>query len=485
MHRGDAPLCFRVQPPAGDRNTADNLREADVEIVNRKNHVLLLAGGPSREYQFLRSQLFRDHSTAVDVLLQSGKPGMSQEAKKILDDFPVTREELYDYDCIVGFDPNWQALNANQLGLLEKWVGEQGGGLIVIAGAVYAGKGVGGWTQDDTMTTIRSLYPVEFPSRLSAMENNTYASKEPWPLDFTRAGLEADFLSPGDTVAAGRRIWAGFPGFYGYCPVRGPKPGATVFARFSDPRASQGGRQPVYFAGQFYGSGSVFFMGSGEIWRLRSIDETYFEQFYTKLIRHVSQGRLLRGSKRGVLLVGQDRYTLGNTMELRAQLTNARLDPLQMPNVRLQVIQPDGAAKSIVMQADASRTGSYIGHLPAMQEGTYRLELPIPDSDNERLARRVQVKAPDLERENPRRNDALLGTLAKNTGGKYYVGVSKAFDADNPESLVKQLKDRTATTVLTAAPNPEWEENWLRWMMIALCSLLCLEWLVRRLSKLA
>lgn len=482
---GRRTLCFRVQSPPGDRNLADNMREADIEIVSRKNHVLLLAGGPTREYQFLRSQLYRDQATTVDVLLQSAKPGISQEAKKILDEFPVTREEMYDYDCVVAFDPNWQALNATQLGLLEKWVGEQGGGLIVVAGSAYAGRGIGGWTDDAAMAPIRNLYPVEFPNRLAALENNTYAGKDPWPLDFTREGAEADFLCPCDTAAAGRQAWAGFPGVYGFCPVRGAKPGATVYARFSDPRTAQGSQQPVYFAGQFYGSGSVFYMGSGEMWRLRSIDESYFEQFYTKLIRHVSQGRLLRGSSRGVLLVGQDRYILGNTVEVRAQLTNARLDPLDLPSVNLQVIQPDGGAATVALRADKSRVGSYTGQFPALQEGTYRLELPVPESGNERLSRRIQVKVPDLERENPRRNDALLSSIAKNTGGKYYVGIQKAIMSTGPNSLTQQLKDRTATTILTAAPNPQWEETWLRWMMIALCGLLCLEWLIRRLVKLA
>lgn len=485
----DAPgrrtLCFRVQPPPGDRNLADNLREADVEIVARKNHVLLLAGGPMREYHFLRSQLYRDRSTKLDVLLQSGKPGMSQEASKILDEFPSTREEMYDYDCVVAFDPNWQALGANEVELLEKWVGEQGGGLIAIAGAAYAGKGVGGWIHDEAMTPIRNLYPVEFPSRLAALESNVYASKEAWPLDFTREGLEADFLWLGDTATASRQSWAAFPGVYGYCPVRGPKAGATVYARFSDPRTSVGGQQPVYFAGQFYGAGSVFYMGSGEMWRLRTADEAYFEQFYTKLIRHVSQGRLLRGSSRGVLLVGQDRYMLGNTVEVRAQLTNARLDPLEMPSVNLQVVQPDGAAMAVAMRADTARAGAYVAQFPAIQEGTYRLELPVPESDNERLARRIQVKVPDLERENPRRNDAVLSAIAKNSGGKYYVGIGGIFDAGSPEFLGQELKDRTSTVIRTAAPNPQWEEIWLRWMMIVLCSLLCLEWLIRRLVKLA
>lgn len=137
------------------------------------------------------------------------------------------------------------------------------------------------------------------------------------------------------------------------------------------------------------------------------------------------------------------------------------------------------------MRADASRTGAYLGQFPASQEGTYHLELPVPESDNERLTRRIQVKVPDLERENPRRNDAVLSSIARNTGGKYYVGIPKAINAEGTDGLVQQLKDRTTTVVMTAAPNPQWEETWLRWIMIALCGLLCLEWLIRRLAKLA
>ena len=60
---GRRQVIVRVVPPKADRNAADNQREADVEIVDRKNHVLLFAGGPSREYQFVRSLLYRDKST--------------------------------------------------------------------------------------------------------------------------------------------------------------------------------------------------------------------------------------------------------------------------------------------------------------------------------------------------------------------------------------------------------------------------------------
>jgi hypothetical protein len=419
------------------------------------------------------------------VLLQSGKQGMSQEADKLLGEFPSTREDMFEYDCVVAFDPDWKLLNSTQLGVLEKWVGEQGGGLIVAPGPVDAGRGVDSWIQDPGMTIVRNLYPVDFFGRLGVTENNMYASTEPWPLEFTREGMSADFLWLADSAVASNEAWKAFPGVYSYYPVRGPKPGATVYARFSDPRVSQNGEGPVYFAGQFYGAGRVFYLGSTEMWRLRGNNEEYFTQFYTKLIRNVAQGRLMRGSNRGVLLIGQDRYMLGNTVEIRAQLTNIRLEPLEAQTVSVQVRQPDEKTQTVVLRADPSRLGAFIGQFTALQEGTYQLDLAIPESDNEHLTRRVQVKASDLERENPRRNDAVLGTIAKGTGGKYYIGLNAALAPATGVPLVEELKDRTCVVVRPETPDPKKDEEWLRWLMVGLCGVLCLEWLIRRLLKLA
>jgi len=90
-----------------------------------------------------------------------------------------------------------------------------------------------------------------------------------------------------------------------------------------------------------------------------------------------------------------------------------------------------------------------------------------------------------LEEENPQRNAALLGEIAAKTGGTYYANLWDALGTSAPQSLVDQLKDRSRTESVPVAPNPEWEEEWLRWMLIGLSGLLCLEWLIRRLAKLA
>jgi hypothetical protein len=490
---GRRTLCFRVQAPPSDRNPTDNQREAEIEVVDRKNHVLLIAGGPTREYQFLRTLLYRDRSTISDVFLQSAQPGISQEANKLLDNFPSSREEMYAYDCVVAFDPDWQALSREQVDLLESWVAEKGGGLIVVAGPVFTSRGVAGWVEDENMAGIRALYPVEFQRRFSVLQEGVYTAAEPWPLEFTREGIEAEFLWLDDTAAAAREVWASFPGVYSYCPVRGPKPGATVLARFSDPRTGVSGQLPVFFAEQFYGSGRTFYIGSGELWRLRRTDPAYFERFYTKLVRHVSEGRLLRQSSRGVLLVGRDRYLVGTTVEVRAQLTDARLEPLEAPSVPLQVIAPDRSMRTVILEPDPSRAGTFAGRFPVLEEGSYQLDLAVPESEEEHLTRRVQVDVPDLERENPQRNDALLSRIAKGTTNKdldvqaeYYVGMSELISPPaSKRALMHLLKDRTQTVTFTAAPDDDWEQTWLMWMMLALCGLLCCEWLIRRLAKLA
>jgi hypothetical protein len=256
-------------------------------------------------------------------------------------------------------------------------------------------------------------------------------------------------------------------------------------ARFSDPRAGRGGEQPVFLAEQFYGSGRVFFLGSGEMWRLRALDETYFERFYTEVVRHVSQGRLLRQSSRGTLIVGQESCVLGTTVPIRAQLTDVRLEPLDLPTVNLDVIRPDSSVETVKLQLHPSRAGLYTGQITVLQDGVFRLELPVPESDDERLARRIQVTLPDRERQNPTRNGELLARIAKGTGGKYYDDLTKALDPGAKEPLAGQLRDRTETIIFTAAASPLLERSWLKWLMVVLCTILCAEWLIRRLLKLA
>jgi hypothetical protein len=307
-------------------------------------------------------------------------------------------------------------------------------------------------------------------------------------VQFSREGQEAEFLWLDTNAAASQHNWADFKGVYGYYRVKGKKAGATIYARFADPDSE--GAAPddtkTFMAGQLYGSGRVFYLGSGEMWRLRALDEHYFEQFYTKLLRHVTQGRLLRGSRRGNLAVDRDTYLLGSTIEVDARLTDVQHQPLAAPKVTAEVRPQDGPAFQVPLMADAARRGSFHGQFPALVQGVYRISLPIPDSTEEPLTRQVTVKVPDLERLNPERNDALLNEIANGTKGKYYIGVPAARGDDSRlPALASQLKDQSRMTPKSGDIDKPWQKLWMTWLLCGICGVLCLEWLIRRLSRLA
>lgn len=479
---GRLVLDLRIIAPTDDQYPLDNHREVELEVVESQTKVLLVASGPTRDYRFLRNQLRRDRHATVDVWLQSAQPGISQDADRILDGFPLTKEELYSYDCIVAFDPDWTQLDAQQVDLLESWVAEEAGGLIVVAGPIHTAS----WVQSPEHIKIRALYPVEFQKRLTLLDDGLYGSKVPWPIDFSREGLESDFLWLADTPEESQSLWSRFAGVFGCYTVKGPKPGARVLGRFSDPDAGLSTERPVYIAEQFYGGGRVLYIGSGEMWRLRTVDQGYFEVLYTKLIRHVSQGRLLRGSSRGQLLVERDRYSVGDEVVVRAQLTSASREPLVAERVIARVIDPEGKSENLMLAADLDRPGNFIGQFDVRQEGSYRIELQVPDAADEQLIRRIQATVPNLEFEKTRRNEALLTALATRTEGRYYPNLRTALEGNKDvRPLAAQIDSREEIETIRGTADVDFEE-WIHKVLLAvICGALCTEWLVRRLIRLA
>jgi hypothetical protein len=482
---------LRVIPPQQDHDERDNEKTATVDVVDRKNRVLLFAGGPSREFQFLRNQLYRDRDTTVDVLLQSGVPGISQEANELLFEFPGTAEELFAYDCIVAFDPDWLDLDELQVDLLDRWVAEKAGGLIVVAGPVFTPQWAGRSRGDHRVDTIKGLYPVVFYGQGSAtLRMGRFGGDAAWPLNFTRDGMDAEFLWLGDTSLDSEREWSSFGGVYGYYAVKDPKPGARIYARFSDPDTEIDNELPIYMAGQFYGAGRVFFQASGEMWRLREMDDAYFEQYYTKLIRWASQGRLLQDSSRGLLLVDKDRCLLGDQIAVRAVLTDAQFQPLTAEEVSAVLIQPDSTRATLILRKlkDGGREGMFAAQFTALQEGDYRVEMKVPESpEDELLTRDVRVRVPDLEIERPQRNDSLLKEIADKTGGQYAVGLDAAMNRRGVGTapLYDLIEPQDQETYLPGTPDKRFEKLLMGWLLGLICGVLCLEWVLRRLNKLA
>lgn len=488
----------KLLPPAQDTNPIDNALEAEVRVVEPKSTVLIIAGGPTREYQFVRNLLFRDPTVQSHVFLQSGGPGVSQEAKKLLTEFPKTRAEMSQYDCIISFDTDWTALSSEQIEVMEKWISEQSGGLVLIAGPVSTPKWAGSVGNGNRKAEIlRNLCPLVVNTRGAQLVSiGRFESETAWQLQFANEAWRTDFVQIASSVEASQKAWSDFRGVYSFYSCYEPKPGATPLAYFSDPTTSVNGAQPIYLATQFYGSGRVAFQGGGEFWRLREVGEGFFDTYYTKLTRWAGSGRLLRDSDRGVLLLDKQQAMVGESVTVRAVLKDAQFQPTILPEVAAKLLEPNGMSTPLILRPipDASQPGVYIGQFFVRKTGNYEVQLPVGGlSDQQLLTQQVTVRVPALEIQRPQRNDVLLSELASRTGGKYWVGLQEATGMNVggtqtnivDGSIVAAVVPRDQVNYLPGAPDRDFQQRLMGLLMAFIAGALSLEWLIRRLSKLA
>lgn len=500
---GTVEYFVRVRPSSGiqEWTEEDNERRKTINLTDRKTRILMVAGGPLREYRFVRNMVYRHKANSVDVVLQSVDPAsfsrVSQESDQLLPDFPATLAELDAYDVVLAFDADWLALTETQRSALVRWVNERSGGLIAVAGDIHTPELAGA---GDELEEIRELYPV-FLNEVLLIGGLDSSADQVWNIGLTREGREAGFmmLDESPTAAVEGRIWDRWEGVYRAYPTAGAKAGATIFAYFTDVRKQTEHGQPILMASQFFGSGRTFFLGTNEFWRMRSLSEEYYERLWTKLIREVGKGRRKRGTSRGVLMVEREEYALGQTVRVRAKLYDRQLEELDVEGVDLVVENSDG--REILprprLTQIANQPGEFAGDFRVSRVGPYRIQLQVPegtggdagDGGGEVLTAKIDVRLPDLESEHPEQNVQVLKNLVADTGGQYLqceVASDGRLDPEQSAQLVDQLAqlfpNKGEEIVVSEWPETLWDRAWV---LYALVGLLSLEWLTRKLLKLA
>lgn len=491
----------RLLAPAGDSNAADDAQSQDIEVIEPRATVLIIAGGPTREYQFVRNLLYRDETIQSHVLLQTGGPGMSQEADRLLETFPTTAEEMAQYECVLAFDADWLALEPEAVQTLEQWVAGGAGGLVMIAGPIDTPEWAGSaGDSDPAARLLRAMAPVELGSGGSRLVSlGRFDGETAWPLELTSAAADVDFFDVANSPELSTEAWNSFDGVYTYYNTYDLKPGASALAYFSDPSARSSGSLPIYLASQFYGGGRVVFQASGEMWRMRDVDENYFNTYWTKLVRWAAQGRLLRDSDYGFLLADKEEATLGDTVILRAVLKDRQFRPLTQASVTANVQLPGGRLTPLELSSlqASGQEGVYVGQLPLALPGKYSVRLDMRSAGGDLLTKDLVARIPTAEIQQPRRNDEVLLAAAQASGGVYYAGFDDlrtgrtfAAEGSDPDNslrleLADALPSRDVVNYLPGAPDRQFQQRWRTALLLGIAGALSLEWLLRRLSRLA
>ena len=249
-----------------------------------------------------------------------------------------------------------------------------------------------------------------------------------------------------------------------------------MLAEYGNPRARTQNGQPPFLATQFYGKGRTMFVSSAETWRLRAISAEGHQRFWTGMIRNVGQGRRTRGRSRGLLLLDRTEVSPGQTVTIRAQVYNARMQPLQRESIPISIVDAIGRPVNVPAELRADRKpGQFVNTFRPSRQGTLRVTLPVPESSDV-LQQSVEVTLPNLESENPSQNIALLTSLPENTGGRYLTL------ADAATALPDLLPDRSQPITVDEQLRTLWDREWLMYLMVAL---LALEWILRRVVRLS
>ena len=151
------------------------------------------------------------------------------------------------------------------------------------------------------------------------------------------------------------------------------------------------------------------------------------------------------------------------------------------------LVSPDGKRHVVNFTPghDSVREGMYTTQITATLQGDYRIELPIPDSPEELLTRQVQVRLPDREVERTQRNDVTLKHLAQSSNGAYHVGMNAILPPGKKSPLVGTIAAQDQISYVPGAADRNFDRALTGWLLTFICGALSLEWLLRRLHRLA
>lgn len=485
---------------SAEATLANNRRVATVDRGGGPYRVLYVSGLPNWEFKFLRRAVSKDDEVNLVGLVRIAKKEPkfnflsrtdertnplfrgfgnkndetaeqydqpvilrlgTEDKEELRGGFPKDPEDLYRYHAIILDDVEAAFFTQDQMSLLQQFVSQRGGGLLMMGGKGSFGEG--GYAR----TPIAELLPVYLDR--SAGEVNT----QPLHLKLTREG----WLQPWVRVRANEKDeetrLVSMPGFRSLNRVEAIKPGASVLAEVE---MASGVTRPA-LAVQPFGRGRTAALLVGDLWRwdLRRDDATTsdLEKSWRQTVRW-----LVADVPKPVEV--ETRVKDGAGLPAREIVIRARdkkFLPLDNANVTVNVTTPAGKELQLTADSSDAAAGEYRALFVPREAGAYRANVSVTAPDGSEVGSRETGWAAEPKTEEFRElagNKPLLDRLAKESGGEVLV-------LGGLDRFVASLPNRKIPHVET------WSYPlWHQWSVITI-ALACLigEWGLRRWKGLA
>jgi len=396
-------------PPQPDEvSTENNAAQHILTVKDAKTKVLFAAGRPSYFYRFLRNALLVEPSVELSCWLQSADPDFVQDGNRRITHYPEDRKELFDYDVVVFHDVDPSEFRKEQLADLRAFVGQFGGGFIMVAGPWFP-------PEEWKGTAVEELLPVVLRPGGGLDDLASRSLKEPFRPKLTEAGRRHGLTLLADTPGESARVWERLPGCYWYLPVARAKPAAVVLAEHPYDRDERGPMPLIVVAR--YDPGRVMFCGLDGTWRWRFwVGDRYFKRFWVQAINYVGSYRILGTSRRVQLATDKRTYTLGQRVVVQAQCLDDAYQPLNAERLEARIETPGGQPQTLALLPSRQGRGVFEGSFVPRKPGSYTLTVA---SGSEEESVGIEVRLPESEFENPTMDAQTLERIASATRGSF------------------------------------------------------------------
>lgn len=471
---------------------AEHVRERpDINVVQQKLRILLVAGAPSRDFSFLRTMLVRevqDKRATLTTFVQNeaGTTGKltPEQDEQILLRFPnkldLTNKKvdpadkpynLNEYDVLIAFDPDWTELSQQQAEDLSRWVKEGGGGLLYVAGPIHSFQ-LARVEEGGRLSSLLGLLPV-LPADILA-RNIQASARVPRRLYLHPERLigsdllKLDDKVADDPIAGWERFFTDrdkyamdpdqkqeyFPrrGFFSAYPVKDVRPQSAVLAEFGG--VGDNGeplRVPWLVTNNPLSPYRSVFLASSDLWRLRVYEpenntgREYYERFWVKLMKYAAAKRNFK-APRGRVLVGKEGVS-GSPMRVQARILNESAKPYEVGRIdpKFKVVQeaPDGKKAEFgpfELTAKVPPSGAFDGYYAGQVQldlkqfppgdSVYRVVVDVPDAPGEQLTGEFKVRRSDPEMDNTKPDFAAMLKMASDFDKDFRSRLSGTTDGD-------------------------------------------------------
>ena len=453
-----------VAPQNSETIAENNARPFLLDNRSRTGRVLYVEGYPRREFKFIRRALDEDPRIDMISIVRISpdgriyRQGIRDPKEELTGGYPRSREELFTYDAIVFGDIEASWFTPEQLQLTEAFVGERGGGFLMIGGlnsfreGGYAG------------TPVEDMLPVQLTGDNWAMGIVDHAFR----LAPAEEGIHHPLLRFGSNPEENQANWDRLPELIGYNRIGGVKPGAAVLA--VDPTVDVLEGSNVLLAVQRYGRGRSMAFTGFSTWRwqmhLPSDDQSH-ERFWRQMVRWAA----LYAPGRVAVTTDKANYGGHETVAIESRLFDRNYEPVDGATVWAHVTGPTGQSKAVQLEWSLGIEGLYRAEYRPELGGVHTVEVSIR-SEEEALLRDqtgFTVAPSATEFTNAGLHAEDLERLSESTGGAYL----HLSEAGRLPDMIRPV-DQTATST---------RERDLRdtpFLFAAILLFLSTEWFLRR-----